>query len=253
MLYNIIIYVLVRLCKKEIYVSCRKKWEGALNNYMSYISDYYQKNKEKIIARERLRYKEKKDSIRSKAKKFYEENRDKILDQQKEYVSKNKESCYAANKRWRQKNSQIVKQYERDYFEANKEKINKRSKLYIEKRKATDPLFAFKSRLRASVRGAFKRIAQNKPANTETLLGVKWEEAKAHFEKLFKPGMTWQNIGEWEIDHIRPVMTFRLDELHLINHISNLQPLWRAEHRAKSNQDLKLIQTQRLQKEDIQT
>ena len=42
--------------------------------------------------------------------------------------------------------------------------------------------------------------------------------------------MSWKNHGDWHIDHIRPVASFKEDELYLMNHISNLQPLWAEEN-----------------------
>jgi len=39
--------------------------------------------------------------------------------------------------------------------------------------------------------------------------------------------MTWDNHGKlWHIDHIQPVNTFTEDNVHMMNHISNLRPLW---------------------------
>lgn len=98
-------------------------------------------------------------------------------------------------------------------------------------------MFAAKQRLRWAVVASFQRIKQNKPTNAEALLGCcSWLEAKEHIEKLFQPGMSWCNCGpEWHIDHIRPVSSFKEDELHLMNHVSNLQPLWAAENIKKSN------------------
>jgi len=59
-------------------------------------------------------------------------------------------------------------------------------------------------------------------------------------EKLFKPGMTWDNHGEWEIDHIRPLTSFDLvDRLQFLEavHYTNLQPLWAGENRKKRNKE----------------
>jgi hypothetical protein len=75
----------------------------------------------------------------------------------------------------------------------------------------------------------------NKHTNTVELLGCTWQEAKAHFEKLFKPGMTWENHGEWHIDHIKPVAHFTSENIAQMNHISNLQPLWAEENLTKSS------------------
>jgi hypothetical protein len=126
---------------------------------------------------------------------------------------------------------------EKDYFKqrAKEYRIKNKAK-EIEKHNnklKTDLLYAIKYKLRVSV--AFKRIKQTKPANTEQLLGCTWIEAKEHFEKLFKPGMNWSNHGDWHIDHIKPVAAFTKDDIHLMNHISNLQPLWAIENLIKGD------------------
>jgi hypothetical protein len=84
---------------------------------------------------------------------------------------------------------------------------------------------------------AFRRIGKNKPTNTLKLLGCSWKEAKAHIESLWQEGMSWENHGVrgWHIDHVRPVSSFGEDELHLMNRIQNLQPLWAKDNISKSN------------------
>lgn len=55
-------------------------------------------------------------------------------------------------------------------------------------------------------------------------------------ESLFVGGMNWNNRKEWHIDHIKPIKVF-LDEgvtdYGIINHISNLQPLWARDNLTK--------------------
>ena len=39
--------------------------------------------------------------------------------------------------------------------------------------------------------------------------------------------MSWQNHGQWHIDHIRPFCTFDKDtKPSIVNALSNLRPLW---------------------------
>ena len=48
--------------------------------------------------------------------------------------------------------------------------------------------------------------------------------------------MTWENHGEWHIDHIMPMYTAQTEEETLeLNHYTNLQPLWAEENLSKSN------------------
>lgn len=58
----------------------------------------------------------------------------------------------------------------------------------------------------------------------------------SHLESLFKPGMSWENHGEWHIDHILPLASFDLtDEQQAAKacHYTNLQPLWASENMSK--------------------
>lgn len=73
----------------------------------------------------------------------------------------------------------------------------------------------------------------------ESLVGYTVDELKVHLESLFQPGMTWGNIGEWEIDHIRPVKYFNFSKPEHIDFkrcwaLDNLQPLWKHDNRTKS-------------------
>ena len=64
------------------------------------------------------------------------------------------------------------------------------------------------------------------------------EAFKAHVAAQFRPGMTWANYGAWEIDHIRPISSFRYastadKDYRQCWSLENLQPLWRIENLMK--------------------
>lgn len=70
-------------------------------------------------------------------------------------------------------------------------------------------------------------------------LGCTKYELIRHLESKFLPGMTWENYGEWEIDHIKPISNFNFnkpEEVKQINHFTNLLPMWRNDNLLKSNQ-----------------
>lgn len=59
-----------------------------------------------------------------------------------------------------------------------------------------------------------------------------------YIEELFSPDMTWNNYGDWHIDHIVPCSVFDLskpDHLSACFHYTNLQPLWATDNLAKSD------------------
>jgi len=70
---------------------------------------------------------------------------------------------------------------------------------------------------------------------------MKWR--KNHLEKQFKDGMTWDNYGDWHIDHIRPISSFNFKsyedkEFKECWDLNNLQPLWAEENIRKHNRIL---------------
>lgn len=49
-----------------------------------------------------------------------------------------------------------------------------------------------------------------------------------HLEKMFVLGMSWENWGEWHIDHVVPISRWALDSSSReVNSLSNLRPLWK--------------------------
>ncbi len=70
------------------------------------------------------------------------------------------------------------------------------------------------------------------------LLGCNIEELKDFIFNKLEDGMTFENYGEWEIDHIKPVSKFNFNnrnELFECFNYTNLQPLWKSDNRKKSN------------------
>jgi hypothetical protein len=62
------------------------------------------------------------------------------------------------------------------------------------------------------------------------------KELKKHIENQFKDGMTWENYGEWEVDHVIPVVYYlrqKILDYSIINALDNLQPLWKHENKVK--------------------
>ena len=194
---------------------------------LSYHKKYYEQNKERIKQQATQRN----EKIKKDDPEWYKYKSSKYAAKWLEKED-NRERQRLQSKQWRENNKEHIQEYRRS--EAFKEKRRKRHAAKMQ----TDEAYKAKCALRCVVRSAFTRISKNKPTKTAKLLGCTWEEAKAHIEKFFKEGMTWSNYGKWHIDHIRPVSDFKDDELHLVNNISNLQPLWAIDNLKKGNKVL---------------
>lgn len=67
-------------------------------------------------------------------------------------------------------------------------------------------------------------------------LGCSIAELKVWLESQFHPGMTWENYGEWHIDHRLPLASFdltRREEVLIACNWQNLQPLWALDNLSK--------------------
>jgi len=109
-------------------------------------------------------------------------------------------------------------------------------RLWCKKQYETNPQYVLAARLRSRTKKAIKYQGGYKSATTEKLLGCTFEEAKIHIEKQFLEGMSWENHGEWHIDHIRPCASFDLtdpEQQKLCCHYTNLQPLWAHDNLSK--------------------
>jgi hypothetical protein len=79
---------------------------------------------------------------------------------------------------------------------------------------------------------------QKKVGSAVKNLGCTITELKKHLERLFQPGMSWDNQGKWHIDHVRPLSSFDLtniEQLAMACHYTNLQPLWAEDNLKKNN------------------
>ena len=70
----------------------------------------------------------------------------------------------------------------------------------------------------------------------EAIVGYGLDRLCAHLESQFTEGMSWDNYGQWEIDHIKPRAAFDFTDDGVVVEawsLDNLQPLWRADNRRK--------------------
>lgn len=90
--------------------------------------------------------------------------------------------------------------------------------------------------LRGRIRLALKGLS--KTESTKKILGCSIDFFISYLESKFLPGMTRENYGLWQIDHIKPCNAFDLSDpkqLAECCHYTNLQPLWAKDNIIKSD------------------
>jgi hypothetical protein len=197
---------------------CRKLKSFENNEKLKiYRHEWYQKNKENVIKKVNLKYHHNKNEINDKRKEKYRNNneyRDKIRGQHKEYYNENKELFYKNSKKWVEKNKEKRNQISKKHY-------NKHITLMI---------------CRRLIKRTIKYFGTKKELTTIEILGYSPISLKENIESKFTDGMTWENYGEWHIDHIRPISSFNKNELpSVVNSLNNLQPLWAFDNLSKGN------------------
>lgn len=160
----------------------------------------------------------------------------KKLRNQKKYYRLHRQERLDYNHNYYELNKEGLKSYQKIYNHVNRQKVRTLQRK-IHKRNRSNPIYRIKRALRARVSQAVKNKAQ-KAAGTSELVGCSIAQLIRHLEIQFQPGMTWDNYGDWHIDHIRPCASFDFsnpEHQRACFHYSNLQPLWARDNLTKGD------------------
>jgi len=161
----------------------------------------------------------------------------------KRYREKNKEKLNEYHKKWSKEKRKELREYHSKWREDNREHVNEKTRLWYLNRRRTDPSFKLKSNVRTAVWTCLKERNVAKYRSTFILLGYSLEKLMIHLEKQFTEGMTWDNYGEWHVDHKKPMALFQFtstdDEgFKECWNLENLQPLWGSDNLSKGTRYL---------------
>jgi len=146
-------------------------------------------------------------------------------------------------RQYREKNRDKLYEYDRRWCENNPEKKRKasfawykRNPNYVTVRRENDVQYRLCRNLRARLTRAISRDQKSGSAIKD--LGCSIEQLKSWLMYQFQEGMTWDNYGEWHIDHVKPLNSFDLtDREQLLEACNwyNLQPLWAKDNLKKGH------------------
>lgn len=153
---------------------------------------------------------------------------------------------------WHASNREASKARSRAAYERNRDKIKAAAKVYREspagrqviRERNAKPKGAIDNRMRSAIHEA---IAGKKAGRSwEGLVGYTLDDLMRHLERQFVKGMSWDNMGEWHIDHILPRASFSYvaaedPSFKACWALTNLRPLWAADNFQKSARRTLLI------------
>ena len=169
--------------------------------------------------KEKLRYnnniEKERQRNRERKRKQYAADPKKALEKNKKY----EESRKKAQKIWEENNKEYRRKYLNNYSKTRKQK---------------DPVYKTMGNLRIRINKFLSSTNFNKTSKIKELLGTTPLELKKHLENQFIDGMSWENYGEWHIDHIVPLASSKtIEDVNKLCHYKNLQPLWAFENLSK--------------------
>lgn len=161
----------------------------------------------------------------------------------KTHRAENKNYQIIINREWRKNNKEYKAKKDKEYRINNKEKINIVKREYEKNKRKTNPLYKLSCNIRRNIKYIFNNSDFNIKNNTLDILDCSMKEFKSHIESQFENWMSWENYGDvcgdspgyncsWDLDHIIPISYAKAEEqLYLLNHWSNFQPLCSRKNR----------------------
>jgi hypothetical protein len=153
-------------------------------------------------------------------------------------------SCRSADAAaWHARNPDRAKELRDAWRKENPERANGRASRYRSRMKNI-PAYRLRCRIGCQLRNC---LTSGKESRTTTeLVGYSMGELKTYIERQFLPGMCWENIALWHIDHIVPVSSFEISgpddpNIKAAWALTNLRPLWARDNLVKKDKRLFLI------------
>lgn len=167
-------------------------------------------------------------------KSYREKNKDKIKANNLKFYNINKEQRKDYHAKWRELNKEYVREYSRKLSKINAEEKRAKRNRYIKNKRNSDPVYRLRQVVRCRLRMFFTLSSFRKNCKTIDLIGCDFETLKNHLESQFKDGMSWDNMGQWHIDHIKPLYLAKDEKsIYELCNYKNLQPLWAKDNLIK--------------------
>jgi hypothetical protein len=155
------------------------------------------------------------------------------------YYTRNREDRKLYNSVWNRLNRNKRQKYNKEYWMRNKRRLMLNHARWEADRCRRDPKFRLRKKIQVLIATRLRnRLSEKGGVPTFSFLPYTLDELMLHLESRFRQGMSWENYGRWQIDHIRPDCAFEYtnptdDGFQECWSLDNLQPLWAIENMQK--------------------
>lgn len=168
-------------------------------------------------------------------RKYREENPEKVRRYRNDYRRIRREELREYAIRYREENLEAIRERDKELRLENIDEHRKYDREYSAERRKNP-----KHRLNGTISMAINKCLNGGKGghHWEELVGYTLANLTTHIEQQFTKGMSWENYGDWHIDHIRPIADFNFEspddpEFKECWSLWNLQPLWAKENWSK--------------------
>lgn len=182
------------------------------------------------------------ECIVKRSAEWAKENRESYLRSARGYTKRNRIKIRdkARKAYWRDVEKSRAKS--REKYKRNRRQKCEYQKLYLKRRKKSDPRFRALINCRRRIYILLKSAGVKKKTRSAELIGKDRKGLMDYISSLFLPGMSWDNYGKgpgkWVIDHIIPARYFdhsKIEEQKRCWNYRNLKPIWDKDNCAKSD------------------
>ena len=184
------------------------------------------------------------DDVRRRERDYYAANSDRVKGNVTAWRAANPEKRREIDRRHYEKFAEKKKRQAAEWSARNADRKRELTREWYRIKRKTDPMYRLRSAISAYVYWCLK--SRKNGQRTEALLGYTMADLRIHLERQFLPGMSWENYGEWHVDHILPVASFNFSsaddpEFRACWALTNLRPLWAADNLSKSDKRVLLL------------
>lgn len=213
-----------------------RPWTDKTVKYWLLPSNHTEERQEADRARSRDAARRWREENPGATKRWREENREAHKGAVRRRYEENREKEIVRCRQWKAENPEKVREAAQRWYGENPGYYNEYKKV----RRSQDPAFALACATRTRINSALCAAvgSPGKAGPALELLGCSADEFRLHLEGLWEPGMSWDNWGDWHVDHVVPVAAHDLttDEgQRAAFHFTNCQPLWAGDNLSKGS------------------